>query len=535
MKKLTSLFLALILVLAMAAPAMAATVTVANDLSDHTFVAYQIFAGTQGDQTSESTALGDVVWGKNVNGEAFLTTLKTDAVLGTYFASCVTAADVAEGLSKHQDHSDVAKAFAKFAYTQKTGDALSLGSGANELDAGYYLIVDTTRLTDGDAANAALLQVTGDTIEITVKTDAPEVEKKVKENAKVVTGDEAYGDQYNDVADYNIGDDVPFAFYSAVPDMTYFDTYKYILHDNMDAGLTFNQESVVVKIGEKTLVSGTDYAVVTENLCEGCDFHIVIENLKAIEGIKTKDAIRVDFTAELNSNAVIGLNGNVNKVKLEYSNNPNETASTGNTPWDKVIVFTYELDVTKVDGAVKDDPETAADETQYLKDAEFKLYRMNGEAKEYVTVDANSKVTGWTGTENEATVLTSNENGKFEVIGLDDGTYYLVETKAPAGYNLLDAPIKVVITAMTVNDQNWDAEETANAALTALQISVDDNTAVDGDTESGIVAMTVENNDGKVLPETGGMGTTILYVGGGLLIAAALILLVAKKRTAASK
>ena len=218
----------------------------------------------------------------------------------------------------------------------------------------------------------------------------------------------------------------------------------------------------------------------------------------------------------MNEAAIISGNGNDNTANLEYSNDPNNSASgdpaNGKTPDKEAVVFAYELDVTKVDGA---------DANKKLKDAEFILYNADGE---YAVVDNAGKVTNWTKTESEATTLKSDTNGLFKIAGLDDGKYYLKETKAPEGYNLLDAPIEIVIDATT-----------SAFGITELTITVDDgdnttNDTANGDKANGIVATTVKNNVGATLPETGGMGTTIFYALGGLLAVGAVILLVTKRR-----
>lgn len=182
----------------------------------------------------------------------------------------------------------------------------------------------------------------------------------------------------------------------------------------------------------------------------------------------------------------------------------------------KVVVFTYELDTTKVDGT---------DTTKVLKDAEFKLYRKNSSnTNEYVKVE-DGKVKGWTTNADEASVLKSGNDGKFVVKGLDDGTYYLKETKAPSEYNLLASDIKLEIKATTTNGQNWNGTD---EALTAIEIKVNDGNTTSG--TNGTVSTTVENNKGSVLPSTGGIGTTIFYVIGGILMVGAGVILVSRRR-----
>ena len=522
MKKLVSVLLAAIMVMAMAVTASAATVTVPSDgiLKDHTFTAYQVFSGRE-----EGGILSDVQWGSGINSTAFLAALKADTTCGSLFTNCTDAAAVAKVLGDNNTNTDLANAVAKLAYANKTDVGTTLTSGENNLLDGYYLVVDTTEnVAAGSAYNTALLQVVGN-INITVKTDAPTVEKKVLEDDKY-NQDGGYGTGYNDVADYNMGDVVPFHLIGSVPDMSRYDTYKYIFHDTLSSGLTLNEDSIKVYVAsdkagsDKTEITGWTKAV------NGQVFTVSFENLKTVSGVSQGKYIIVEYTATLNQNAVVGLDGNLNVVYLEYSNKPDQSGSgdtdnTGNTPEDKVIVFTYELDTTKVDGQ---------DNTKKLKGAEFKLHNADNK---WAIVDSDNKVTGWAGTEEGGSTLTSDANGLFKVIGLDDGTYYLKETKAPTGYNLLSSEITVVITATTTNGQTW-TDGLASSALTNLAVTADKKAGT-GDTSTGIAGITVANNKGSTLPKTGGMGTTIFYVIGAILVIGAGVVLITRKRMSASK
>lgn len=522
MKKLVSVLLAAIMVMAMAVTASAATVTVPSDgiLKDHTFTAYQVFSGRE-----EGGILSDVQWGSGINSDAFLAALKADTTYGSLFTDCTDAAAVAKVLGDNNTNTALANAVAELAYANKTGSGTALTSGENELADGYYLVVDTTEnVAAGSAYNTALLQVVGN-INITVKTDAPTVEKKVLEDDKY-NQDGGYGQGYNDVADYNMGDTVSFHLIGSVPDMSRYDTYKYIFHDTLSAGLTLNEDSIKVYVAsdkagsDKTEITGWTKAV------NGQVFTVSFENLKTVSGVSQGKYIIVEYTATLNQNAVVGLDGNPNVVYLEYSNKPDQSGSgdTGNigkTPEDKVIVFTYELDTTKVDGQ---------DNTKKLEGAEFKLHNADNK---WAIVNSENKVTGWANTEEGGSKLTSDANGLFKVIGLDDGTYYLKETKAPTGYNLLSSEITVVITATTTNGQTW-TDGQASSALTNLAVTADD-TAGTGNTSTGVAGITVANNKGSTLPETGGMGTTIFYVIGAILVIGAGVVLITRKRMSASK
>lgn len=531
MKTWLAAALAMLMVLAMAAGAMAATVTVPSDgiLKNHTFTAYQIFSGRE-----EDGVLSDVVWGSGIDSTAFLAALKADTTYGSLFTACTDAAAVAKVLSDNNTNAALASAVAKLAYANKTGEGTALTSGENELADGYYLVVDTTANVGlGGAYNAALLQVVGD-IDITVKTDAPTVEKKVLEDDKY-TGNEGYGTGYNDVADYNIGDDVPFHLIGSVPDMSRYDTYKYIFHDTLSAGLTLNEDSIKVYVASDK--AGTDKAEITgwTKAVDGQSFTVSFTDLKTVSGVSQGKYIIVEYTAKLNENAAVGLAGNPNTVYLEYSNKPDQSGSgegdsnsTGTTPEDKVIVFTYELDTTKVDGA---------DNTKKLENAKFVLLNADGtkvakikDGKFDGWMDLPAATDGKIAAESWPTncVLTSDGNGLFTVAGLDDGTYKLREIVAPAGYNMLTEDITVVITATTTNGQTW-TDGQASSALTNLAVTAD-NVAGTGNVSTGIAGITIANNKGATLPETGGMGTTLFYVVGGVLVVGAVALLIVRRR-----
>lgn len=545
-KKLLSAVLVLVLALTMVLPVAAEganTLTIKSKTSGHTYQAYQIFAGTL---DSEDKVLSDITWGSAISEANQAATLekiqgiKAGDPATALFADCKTAADVAAVLGEHNNDADLVDKFATVISECVQGNPATSGdpSGSDaegyvyqipNLADGYYFVNETDQTSEiGNSYTKFMLQVVGNT-EVNAKTDVPTAKKKVQENIKETPGDANYGDGYNDVADYNIGDTVPFSFYSKVPDMTNFKTYKYIFHDEMSAGLTFNDD-VVVTIGTTTLTKGTDYTVTTTEK----GFEVEIANLKAITAATKNADIRVNFTATLNGNAVVGLPGNPNTMTLEYSNNPNDSNDTTKGNPDTVIVFTYEIDVNKIDGANKDT----------LDGVQFKLYKeVPGEeegaepVKEYVTVDEKGKVTGWnTNKEADGTTLTTANGGTFAVSGLDDGEYYLEETKPKDGYNTLSGPVKLTITASTTNGQAWENGQ-ANAALTALKLTTEiDGKATETKDEDvqltgGKVTTTVENFTGATLPSTGGIGTTIFYVVGGILVVGAAVLLIAKKRT----
>ena len=495
------------------------TVPAGDNLKNHSFTAYQILTGSQ---AISGGALGSTRWGSGIDSVKFLDALKADATIGSHFTSVKTSDQfVALGdTTNFPSNGTNANIVAKIALANKKGDGTALQSGANNLATGYYLIVDSTTTENQTVYNPAVLAITDD-INITDKTDVPTLEKKVKENAKAST-ETTYGVGFNDVADYNIGDDVPFHLIGSVPDMSQYDTYVYKFSDTLGEGFDA-PTSVKVYLSDDKVLDDSD-AEVTSNFTITSplanSFTVSTDNLKAVSGAEAGKYIIVDYTAKLNSSAQIGLPGNENEAKLTYSNKPDQsgegTPSTAETPKDKVIVFTYKLDTTKVD---------SKDANTKLQGAEFKL--KNSENKYAVVTDG--KVTSWN---DEGTTLTSDEQGLFSVTGLDAGTYYLHETKAPAGYNLPASDFTVEITATTVNGQNWSG--TAADALTALQVKVDGGTAINGNIQDGNVAINIANTQGSSLPSTGGMGTVMLYVAGVavLVLAGATLVMALRRRNA---
>ena len=570
-RKLTAVLLSLVMLLALVVPASAAenySITIHNDKTGHIYEAYQIFAGTVSDdetdvETDAGPMLGDITWGSGVDGAALLVALK--AANAEKYGTCTTAADVAEALGAQGATAADAAAFADIAAKHLTTAAKTATAPNDDgnyiiegLPAGYYLVKDSLQADDnqtGQVLSDYIVQVLGNVTMDPKDSDIPTLEKKVAEQGKGDEGkynlDGGYGRYYNDVADWNIGDRVPFKLIGSIPDMDAYDTYQYIFHDTISAGLTLDMGSFDVYVAQEknqdpVALGWAEIPAENYELTPTADgFTLTIDNLKDFPYVNEegRNYILVFYDALLNGNAEIGLPGNENSAYLEFSNNPNGDG-TGRTEEDKVIVFTYELDGTKVDG-----------ETQAaLQNAQFVL--LNG-AKSEAAVVVDGKVTEWIkfGTQADGTkleipttyegwtalaqqhnglILTSDENGLFNIAGLDDGTYYLREIQAPNGYNLLENDVKLVITADTANGQEWDGDPaTALEGLNMTFNVVDAEevpTEVEGVLVGGTVGITVENNQGATLPETGGMGTTLFYIIGGLLVVGAGILLVVRIR-----
>ena len=470
--------------------ALAYDITVNNGGSG-TYESYQIFTGDLSDST-----LSNVKWGNGI------TAAGQTALQNKYNAT--SAAELAEKLSAFST-SDT-EAFAKEAakYLQNPGTLTGLV-------AGYYLVQNKT-VGENEAYTNYILEVVKD-VTVEPKTDVPTVEKKVKDTNDT-TGDTS---DWQDSADHDINDKVPFQLTATLP--ANYDTYNsYYLNfsDELSAGLTFNNDAKVYVVNGSDRKEVTNYFYVA---ADGSSF--AIKDLKqiSVDGVATitKDSkIVVEYTATLNNEkAVIGSKGNPNTVELIYSNNPNNSGDgnqtpgtppttpptpptppteTGKTPKDTVIVFTYKTVVNKVD-----------QNGDALSGAAFALYKIVGGQEKLVK-------------EYQAGTTTS-----FEFTGLDDGDYVLKETKTPAGYNSI-ADVKFTVTAE--HDILSD-----NPALTSLS-----GTAASGeitftaDKTAGSLTTNVENKKGSILPSTGSLGTTLLYVIGAALVVGAGVLLVTKKR-----
>ena len=460
--------------------------TITGPKNGHTYEAYQIFTGDLADGK-----LSNVKWGSATakNGTAV-----TDAELKT----------VTDLASKSVNDNAQATANAIAAYLKSDAQPTATIDDTNptaQVPSGYYLIKDKNNtVPDGQAATTYIVTVAGN-VTITPKSDIPSFEKKLKDTNDT-TGETS---DWQDSADYDINDAVPFKLEGTVAsNYADYDTYYFAFHDVEENSLTFNKDSVKVYVDDTEITSG--YSVVTEGLTDGCTFEVKFANLKTIDGVKAGSKIRVEYTSTLNENAVLGKHGNVNKAKLQFSNNPNdsqngETSPTGETPWDNVIVFTYKTVINKVD-----------DKNQPLKGAEFTLSKK--------MKDGSTKTVA---------VVKDSEGTTFTFNGLDDGDYVLTETKTPAGYNSIK-PITFTVTAN--HTITWEGED-RDTILTSLS----------GNAASGEITFTptddkseldtnVVNKPGSSLPETGGMGTIVLYAAGAVLVIAAGVYFGLKKKNA---
>lgn len=490
MKKLMAALLAVAMVCAMAIPAFATV-----NISNHTFEAYQIFSAKL-----DSGRLSDVTWGEGVKGDDLLAALKTATTLGD-FSKCSTPSDVAKELEGFT--TEKATKFAAFVANGYLTDTKTPGTGSITLpSAGYYLIKDVTAVEGQyDASNLTLLLVSGpETVTPQVKTDIPTLQKKVKDknDSAGTTTD------WQDSADYDIGDIIPYQLTATLGNVSNFDTYYVEFVDTMTH---LSYDSITsVKVGDKTL-SASDYTSNWDSANK--KLTVSIDNVKAF-GATNGSTITVEYTARLDSDAILGSTGNPNEAYLVFSNNPNGNGK-GKTAPDKNIVFTYKVVANKIDQDHKP-----------LPGAAFALYKK----LPAVPTDGTSHIMEGTDAYAPVKELNVGENGEvadkklttFEWTGIDDGEYMIKEIITPAGYNSIE-PIKFTVTA----DHQIEAD---NPQLTELT----GGDRFDGSVEHGTLTTRIENKQGTTLPGTGGIGTTIFYVVGGGLMAAAAILLITKKR-----
>lgn len=369
---------------------------------------------------------------------------------------------------------DFAKDAIEWANTKKIKATASEVAGENgvrftDVADGYYLV--NTSL----GALCSLNNVTGNNALVSEKNSVPSVEKKVKN-----------GSVYDDSNSAKIGDTVDYQTTITITG----NVKNVVLHDKMEKGLTFDNNSVKVKVDNGDVVV-SNYTLTTSNLSDGCTFEIEFKD-DYIANLPAGTQIIVTYSASLNENAVIGPTGNKNDTWLKYGN--------GGSVTDETKTYSYSFDLVKTDNSNK-----------LLAGAQFELYTNKNctdkvalveDGNDYRVASATEKAT----TNFTSAVIVSNDTSKITVNGLKGETsYWLKEIKAPEGYNELEEPYKFIMGA-------------------------DNMSATLNGTQWGDGGVHVINNAGTVLPSTGGMGTTVFYVVGGGLMAVAVVLLVTKKR-----
>lgn len=501
-KRVLALLAAFALVLAMAVPAWAeearATYTLTINNANGTYEAYQIFSGDLS-VNEDKKVLSNIQWGSGVDATKM---------------GGESAATVAESLTK----SALAESFAEsLVSNSKLSSVKAIAKAKNEtavftgLSAGYYLVKNSS-IDSGKTYTDFILEVVGNTT-ANHKGDVPDVEKKVEEKNDSTGAATTWGA----TADYDVGDEINFELTGTLPE-SYgrYTTYKYKFDDTM-TNMTYEDGSVKVYYVKDRSTNRIEISSgFTSAWSDGTKkLTVTFDDLKtAVPELAHGDKIVVTYTATLDANAVVGGSGNPNKVKLEYSNNPNDEG-TGETPEKAVVVFTYKTIINKVKKGTDGN-------NVPLAGAEFTLSKFIASEGGRDTVKVND--TEYHGTWNRGMTVVPTNTGNianvFTFSGLDAGIYRLTETKTPAGYNTID-PVYFEIVATNNGTKVTNME---GKAVNDSEISFTEN-ATDGSLTTDIV-----NQSGTVLPSTGGMGTTVFYVVGGGLMAVAVVLLVTKKR-----
>ncbi|MBR5453522.1 MAG: isopeptide-forming domain-containing fimbrial protein [Clostridia bacterium] len=521
-RKITSLVLAVVMLLAMSVTVFAEetstlsadnyTITIAgteaSPTEGHTYTVYQIFTGTLAEEDGKKI-LSDVTYGQNYTPDDTTTsTLVPKEVLDAItdanaFADQLVKNSLLEGHYAILDSSN--------------------GWKVENVPAGYYLIVDTTEtLPENHTRSAYIVQVVDDV------TMAPKSSTTIiKKNVKDTNDSTGQTSDWQDSADYDIGDTIPFQVSTVFSNVSAYDSYgKIEIMDTMSKGLTYNSDAkVTIRYSyydaegarQEITKDATESFTISSAACEdtegkyvgGTVLTLTCDDLKTLanEGHEIIGAtVTVDYTCQLNDNAVIGDAGNPNKVKLIYYREPDVKYET---PDDINIVFTFKAEINKVD-----------EEQKPLTGAEFKLEKFIADeegTETYKDVKGN-----W-----ETLQLIKNDEGTvFSFNGIDDGEYRITETQAPAGYN------KIPAFSFTVTAEHEIIS--ADPKLTDLKADGGEIVAFTVTKEDGKISNTVVNKSGAILPETGGIGTTIFYIVGAILVIAAVVVLVTRKRMSAN-
>ena len=526
MKKIASVLLALVMVVAMAMPAFATetgttqgtsssvkgTITITNATVGQNYTVYKIFELESYNQTNSAYTYKIVeAWRPffaegakgaeyaTIDGQGYITWKEekdNEAAAAEFAKEAIAWAKVAENKITPTGTQEAAKA--------PEEDVEEVTIQFADLDLGYYLV-------DSTVGTVCSLNTTDNLVNITDKNVKPTVDKNVAEDSK-----EGKSDEYGKDNDAHIGQLVKYqTTITAQPG-----AINYVLHDKM-TGLDFVEVTGVTLNGET--VSADNYTVIKgegvseEKEDEKCSFEVEFENT-FLAGITETATIVVSYTAKVNADAVIAGTGNPNETYLSYGQDPSNTNKTEPSET-RTYTFAFDLVKTKADAAL-------------LTGATFQLYEgvaTGGTPMNFVKVEGGYRVATDEDIAEDITQDIVVEDGQVNIAGLDGGTtYYLEETVAPDGYNKLADRVKVELT-----ERDIDAEKVATVHIVTGKNDTDtsDNTTAtvtDDKYVSGGVQ--VINQTGSLLPSTGGIGTTIFYIVGTVLVVGAGILLVTKKR-----
>ena len=566
MKKLVSRFMAVLMAMTMilsmsmtafAAEAPKGTLTVNNTVAGKTLDLYQIFTATKNEAGNVAYTLNSAYEGffqSKISGASTLTGEALSEKAYNYVKDQV-GTDGSNGAAFAKDILDwILKNATTVATTHTTANTTADTTVINNLDYGYYVVyplgaTDTSTAPGNEKVKsvASLVSVTGIDATVNMKSNYPTVDKKIipaQSGSGITIGAIVNGnwegnhqmelDDENEsedtiaphgatdekkVGDFGIGDTVTYQLTSKVPDMTGYNSYTFKFSDTLSKGLDL-KEVLSVKVGNTTLTAkstgANTYALAYDK--SNRTLTVTLNDFYNSYKNRTGDTITVVYTATLNRDAVIGMNPNTNKAVVEYSDNP-KSDGTGKSEPSIVDVHTFDFTIFKY--YLKDETQTG------LANAEFELYKANEagdaadtNAKINIVDEGNGVYRQATADEAKATGFTSakivsDADGKVLVKGLDAGTYYLRETKAPEGYNKLLSDIKVEIKPVydetTGKLTSYSVDYTYNGKTT-------NGAAITNKTDSPEVA--VENKTGAQLPSTGSKGALMVTLAGIVLFGA---------------
>ena len=506
MKKIMALMLAAIMMMALSVTAFAAegttgthTLTVnvkstepAQDLKGQTINLYKLFDVTES-KSGETTNYAYTV--NNTYKAALASVLKIDET--SKDEEFVKAVADQEATIQQFANDFTAKALTDNLGATKTSGKITESKtsyGFTGLDAGYYLVY----VTGGKEIQSSLVTVDETTTTVNLKTEAPSIEKTA------------------DKTTVNIGDVVTYTVKGSIPDTTGYVQYVYKIHDELSTGLDFVNDAKGTALGagattvnvtvafKDTGVTDASTAPTTAALDTANNRKMSLDLSEWVRANQTNKGkeFTVTYYAKVNKDAVVT---EKNNAQLEYGNNPTDTTTT--TP-SEAKTPTYPLDILK----------TKKDSNEKLAGAKFSLYKSETDAKNGTNP---IKVTGNNGnyvvdstsatTEFESVENIDGKGYNLRVNGLAEGTYYLVETKAPDGFNKLTAPVVIKITKSTDTDvNNWT-------------ISKDSNDETDK-------IIDIANSTGSLLPSTGGRGAIAFAVIAALLVFGVAVSFIRDKR-----
>ena len=435
------------------------------------------------------------------------------------------------------------------AYVEKiTASDTATSVTVSDLSYGYYLVYDDTDLSgDGTSAvrSAVMLSNVNKDAVITLKANRPQILKQIKK----------HNEEYGKGTSVSIGDTVTFKITTVVPSHTLYTDYTYYVEDVMHDGLVLDVDSI--KVYQNDIELEGDFTLTTTGLSEGVDFKVDFTALMNDDDkYEIGDELVIIYDAKV-TNAIQAQKANQNTAKLTYSNDPTVPTSTGSVS-DVANVYSYQFVFTKF----AEDTHGVLTNVR-LAGAEFKLFRVvegqedqlitfttiekthesteeGGQATtytQYVVAEGNTGSIDTLTTHNEgkATISLGHLNmgghlGDVSIFGLAEGTYKLVETKAPDGYVIADKPFKIKI-----EDQIGELGSVGTLTVTGQYDGEIGNIVNTNGIAESILTVWAEitNRPGSALPETGGIGTTLFTVLGVILMAGAVAFFISRKRNSA--